>query len=247
MPRAEHRSALGTIGVFVALWLLMDRSATFLGSYRGEIGITVMAVVVTGALVAEMALGRHGPAEAFRRLGLGPPARVAAIAGIALAVMLVTLFILIAGGLNFQIELMPGAATLALGIFAQGGLAEECVFRGFLFRRLRCGRSFWSAARLSALPFAAVHVLLFLTFDFPMALASLLLAISLSFPLAWLFDIARGSVWPGALLHAVIQAAVKIVVPGEGFTLLAICWMAVCALLPWLLVFVKPNRVSPTC
>jgi membrane protease YdiL (CAAX protease family) len=42
-------------------------------------------------------------------------------------------------------------------------VAEEVLFRGYLFGHLRRGRSFWRAAVLSMLPFVCVHLLLFFT------------------------------------------------------------------------------------
>jgi len=56
-----------------------------------------------------------------------------------------------------SIRLRSDALMLALGMFAQGGIAEEVVFRGFLFRRLRITRTFWRAACLAAVPFVIVH------------------------------------------------------------------------------------------
>ena len=61
------------------------------------------------------------------------------------------------------------------------------------------------------------------------------MAIAWSFPLAWLFDRARNSIWPGAILHAVIQSGIKILVDGlAAFQSLAIAWVALGLLAPWL-------------
>lgn len=137
------------------------------------------------------------------------------------------------------------AAVLALGIFAQGGIAEETLFRGFLFRHFRERRAFWPAAARAAVPFVAAHLLLFATLDFVIALAALLVSVSLTFPLARLFDLAGGSIWPGALLHAVVQGAIKLVEPGTSDSLsIAIAWMAVSALVPWI-VFAFPTLRAP--
>jgi membrane protease YdiL (CAAX protease family) len=140
----------------------------------------------------------------------------------------------------------PDAALLAIGMFAQGGIAEEVVFRGFLFRRFREKHSFWRAAFYSAIPFTAVHAVLFLSFDFPVALASLLVAVSLSFPLAWLFERGGNSVWLPAIVHAVVQASIKLVVVEEApFQTMAIGWMAISAIAPWLLFALRPDGTIP--
>jgi membrane protease YdiL (CAAX protease family) len=128
------------------------------------------------------------------------------------------------------------------GLFAQGGIAEEVVFRGYLFRHFRAGRGFWPAACLSAIPFVAVHLTLFASLDFAVALASLLVALSLSFPFAWLFERAGNSIWPPAILHFAVQGSIKPVdADGAGFLHLAIGWMILSAVAPWILLLM-PGR-----
>jgi membrane protease YdiL (CAAX protease family) len=123
------------------------------------------------------------------------------------------------------------------GLFAQGGIAEETLFRGYLFGHLRAGRTFWRAAALSTLPFVAVHAILFATLPFWVAFAALLLSVVMSFPLAHLFELGGSTIWPSALLHFVVQATVKIlVVSGDAATAFPFVWMMACAVLP-LLVF----------
>ncbi len=123
--------------------------------------------------------------------------------------LVVPVFAMVQGS---TLTLLPGWLALVPGLFAQGGIAEEVLFRGYLFGHLRRGRTFWRAAALSMLPFAAVHLLLFTTMPWPIALAALTLSVALSVPLAHLFELGGSTIWAPALLHAVIQGAVKIVV-----------------------------------
>jgi hypothetical protein len=76
------------------------------------------------------------------------------------------------------------------------------------------------------LPFVAVHLVLFFSMPWPIALASVLLAIVISFPLAYLFELGGDTIWAPALLHFVIQATVKVVVFSEGAESFAIVWIA---------------------
>ena len=126
----------------------------------------------------------------------------------------------------------------------QGGVAEEVVFRGFLFRRFREGRSFWRAAWLAAIPFVAVHALLFLSLEFWVALASLLLALSISFPFVLLFDRSGRSIWPSALVHAVIQGSIKLVEAGGAFASMSIAWIALCTIAPWVVFLMRPAETA---
>jgi hypothetical protein len=108
---------------------------------------------------------------------------------------------------------------------------------------LRARRTFWNAALVAAIPFVAVHLTLFLTLDFAVAFAAVLVSVSLSFPLAWLFDRAHGSLWPGAIVHAVVQAPIKLVELESGsFTAVAVAWMVLSALAPWTLFLLRPER-----
>jgi membrane protease YdiL (CAAX protease family) len=224
---------LATFGCFALAWALFDRTAAFLGSVRGEAGILVCAVVLAAATACEVALSGRTPVRALAALGLRIPDLRALLWACALVGLLLGFYPVFAAATGAQLSTRADAIPLAIGMLAQGGIAEEVLFRGFLFRRLREGRSFWRAASLAAMGFVAVHSLLFLTLDFALALASLLLSLSLSFPLAWLFERSGGSIWPPAIVHAVLQGAIKLVEAGEHFFAMAIAWMILGALLPW--------------
>jgi membrane protease YdiL (CAAX protease family) len=141
------------------------------------------------------------------------------------------------------VVIAAGWYLLIPGLLAQGGIAEETIFRGFLFRHFREGRPFWRAARLAAVPFVAVHLLLFLSLDLAVALASLLVAVSLSFPLARLFERSGNSIWPPAIVHTVVQGSIKLIDPDpNSFLALAIAWMLLSAAVPWLFFLLRPER-----
>jgi membrane protease YdiL (CAAX protease family) len=232
-----------TLVAFVVLWLVLDRSAAFLGSYRGEAGVSVCAITLAAALAAESALSRRRPFPALMELGLKAPRLDALAWSLVLGAAMLAFYPAYSMATGAQVDLHPQWSILAIGIFAQAGIAEEAVFRGFLFRRIREGRTFWRAALIAAIPFIAVHALLFFTMDFPIALASLLLAVSVSFPLAWLFERSGGSVWPCALVHAVVQGSIKLVVVDDAaFTLMAVLWMCASGIVPWALFLLRPAR-----
>ncbi len=240
-PHAGPRYLFSTVGLFVSLWFVLDRTADLLGSGRGEHGLVVCAAVLVAAVAIERISGLR-PAAALIALGLGRPRASMLALAASLAVLLLCFYPALSFVTGAPLSLRPDAAWLALGMFAQGGIAEEVVFRGFLFRRLRRGRTFWRAALLSSVPFAAVHLLLFFSLDPPLAAASLVLALSMSFPLARLFEASGGTIWPPALLHAVVQSSIKLVeTDAPFFPALAVGWMAIAAAAPWI-VFV-PARL----
>jgi membrane protease YdiL (CAAX protease family) len=226
--------------VFVLLYFAFDRLAAALGSTRGESGLVVCAVIVGLAVLAERWLTRAPLRACVLELGLRAPTPRALLAAAGLSAVLLACLPLLAAMTGVELALRAGAAWLALGMLAQGGVAEEVLFRGLMYRHLRRTRTFWRAARLSALPFAAAHVPLLWSLDATVALFALAMAIAWSFPLAWLFERAHGSIWPGAILHAVIQSGIKVLVDDDAaFQNLALAWVALGIVAPWSLFLLR--------
>jgi membrane protease YdiL (CAAX protease family) len=244
-PSRPH-FAFVSIG-FVALWLLLDRTAAMLGSTRGEMGLLVCLIVLIAAMLVEILATRASPVTVLSALGLDRAKSVGVLWSVAICAAMLCFYPFYAIATGVDLRLRPDWLMLLPGLFAQGGVAEEVVFRGFLFRHVRTGRSFHRAAILSSIPFIAVHLLLFLSMDFAIALAALLVAVSISFPLAWLFEKSGNSVWPPALVHFIVQGSIKLVdVPGEEFLVMAIAWMLLSASAPWafFLVLRAPPKAS---
>ena len=238
------RSSLKAFGVivagFVVVWVVLERSATWLGSNMGEAGALVCAFVILAALVVERLLFGIGPRRALRRLGFGHPNGRAVLAGSLVALVMISfypIFHLITGA---QISLRDGWILMALGLFLQHGIAEEVLFRGYLFRHLREGRSFWRAAFLSMVPFVAVHLLLLTYLDFATAFASILVAVATAFPLAYMFERDNNTIWTPALLHGAAHGIKLVSIPDGVFPTAALIWFAVVAAVPYL-VFAFPK------
>lgn len=235
------RLLLGLFGVYA----LFEWSARALGSDRGQAGLLVAALVVGATIGVECLWTRRPAPAAMRALGLGRPSRD----GLALAVLLCGLLWLViplfARRTGSIVTIQADALALAPGLFAQSGIAEETLFRGFLFRHLRVGRTFWRAAVLSMLPFMAAHVMLFFTLPLELAAAALALSLAISFPLAHLFELGGGTIWAPALLHFATQATVKVLgVTGPAASTFPFVWIAATALVP-LLAFLVPAGRRP--
>jgi membrane protease YdiL (CAAX protease family) len=234
--RAEwFRLALGLFLVFG----LFHGSATILGSDRGQWGILIGLLIVAATAAADRFLLRR-PFRA-RQLGLGRPRTKGIAVAFGIAVVLLLVGILFVRVTGLTAGFYPGWISLLPGLFAQAGIAEEVLFRGYLFGHIRVGRTFWRAAAVSMLPFVSVHLVLFVSMPWPIALASVLLAVVISFPLAHLFELGAETIWAPALLHFVIQATVKIAVFPRGAESFALVWMAASALIPLLVFTVKSS------
>ena len=218
----------------LAVFLLFNWVATRWQSDRGQAGIAVCAVVLVATGFAEWLIFRRRVRELAPRLGLTRPrARGVLVAG-AVGVLLLLLFPVFALATGSSLAMYPGWAWLLPGLFAQAGIAEEVLFRGFLFGRVREPRSFWRAAVVASVPFTAVHLVLLWMFDWPIALAALLLAVVISFPQAHLYELGRRTIWGPAIVHFVVQGAIKvIVVDGPAAASFPLVWMAACGVIPF--------------
>jgi membrane protease YdiL (CAAX protease family) len=227
---------------FALLFAVLQGSAAALQSLRGESGLIVVAAVVAVALLLQRVLFAKGWREGLESLGLGATQTrgvTAALGVSALTLCAFPLFLIVQGG---EGSLYPGALWLALGIFAQAGVAEEVVFRGYLYGHIRRGRTFWRAALLSAIPFAIAHLYLFTTMAWPIAFASLLLSVAISFPFAWLYELGGRTIWAPAIVHAVVQGAIKLyVIEDPVFPLV---WIGASLVAPWLVFFVSSSAGS---
>jgi membrane protease YdiL (CAAX protease family) len=237
---AERALLIRTFGGFFLLWLVMDRGAAWLGSYRGEMGVVVAVTVIATAMALEKTLFGTSWSGVLRALGLSLPQKRGLLAGFGLSALLLSFFPVYAWLNGLSLGISQDAAFLVIGLFAQGGIAEELVFRGYLFGHLRTEHRFWRAAWLATIPFFLVHLVLFATMSFPLALAATLLSLAISFPLAHLYEISGRSIWPPAILHFVVQGAIKlVVVPDNEMMPMAVAWMALAATAPYLLFFIK--------
>jgi membrane protease YdiL (CAAX protease family) len=225
-----------TIAGFLVLYAVLHGTASLLDSTRGEWGLVVAVCVFIAAWAIQRVLHRKGWSE----IGVRADAGGLGVA-LALSVALIgvaALYVVVTGR---QVSLHPGAAWLAVGILAQGGLAEELVFRGYLYGRLRQTRTFWRAASVSMVPFAAVHLVIFLTMDWPVALVALLLSMALSFPYAYLYELGGRTIWAPAVMHAVTQAGPKLAVVDDP--VFPLVWMVAALALSWC-VFLVPRTGS---
>jgi len=232
-----------TAKVFVAFLLtygLFEVLARQLGSDRGQAGLLVGSAVLLVLLAIEWSLFAVPPSNSWRTLGLGRPSAHGLLAACLVTFSLLLAISVLTWATGIPVTIDSTLDTSVVGIAAQAGIAEEALFRGFVFRRLRERRTFRSAATVSAMLFALAHAVMFITFPWHVATAALLLSAALAYPLGRLFELGGNTLWPPALLHAVIQIVPKVVHTGDQGSSFALAWMAACALIPQL-VFLIPK------
>ena len=124
----------------------------------GRVGLWILAVVLLSAITVERLLFGTPLAGVRRLLGRGRPARRALLVAGAVSAVVLLVFPLSAAVSGVSVQLRPDWIWLLVGIFAFHGLAEELVWRGYAFRRLREGRTFGSAMAVTMPLIAATHL-----------------------------------------------------------------------------------------
>jgi membrane protease YdiL (CAAX protease family) len=227
-----------------AVFALFHWSASALGSDRGQHGLLIGGLVIAATMVVERLGFGSSWRHACRALGLGRPRAIGLATAVAISTALVLVVPAYAWSTGTRFDVVDDWPMLVPGLFAQAGVAEESLFRGWLYGHVRRGRTFRRAATLSVFPFAAVHLVLFLTLPAPIAAASLALSIVTSFPFAWLYEIGGGTMWGAAVLHATVQGTVKLVAPEVPTALFPVTWMAASAVVPLLAFAVRPRATT---
>lgn len=201
----------------------------------GRFGLAILAGVLLVALVVERVLDDTGPVHAMRALGFGRPDGRALLVAFAVSVPVVVLPPLLAG---VRPELRPGWPWLMVGIFAFHGLAEELVWRGYAYRRLRQGRSFGRAVVLTMPLVVVAHVPVVLGSGVAVGAAAMVVAAATAVPMAHLWEMGRRTIWAPALLHTAIDHFKLLSLPASTVAF-SLALAAVSATVPLLVLFVR--------
>ena len=221
-------------GLLIAFCLFQILGETLV-SDRGQAGVPIALLIVAFLLFYRQIAFGEGIRDALSSLGLSAPNSRGLVISFLLSLILLVAIPIFGLATSTKIEFRQDTLWAIPGLFAQAGIAEEALFRGYLFGQIRKSRSFWRAAFLSAIPFVIVHLILFFTMPMAIAAAALLLAVVISFPLAYLYELSGRTIWAPALLHFVVQGAIKLVTITEGsFQDLAMFWMGASAVIPWI-------------
>jgi membrane protease YdiL (CAAX protease family) len=116
---------------------------------------------------------------------------------------------------------------ILIGIVVGVGIAEETLFRGYVFGFLREKRTFLKAATLSMILFGTMHLLLLFWLPLPIAIAAIVLAILAAYPTAYLFETGNRTIWPSAILHTTALATNLFVIPPELTASISLLWIGI--------------------
>jgi membrane protease YdiL (CAAX protease family) len=193
---------------------------------------------VGATFAAERLLFSASSAAAFRALGFAPAHPASLVLALLVSVPMWTFLPLLATSNGVPVALRPDWFWLLIGVVLVNGVTEEVIHRAFVFGHLRHGRSFVTAAAISATIFAGQHLYLIFTIGSTAGLASVLLAALLAFPLAYMFEHGGNSIGAPVILHTSSNAPMMIVALPDAFIATALLPHMGVVLLSLSLVFV---------
>ena len=206
----------------------------------GRWGLITLVLVAGTAVVVEMVVFKTPARTAVRFLGLGRPRRTAVVVAAVVSGLILLIYPLASAVLGIQFALVDNWPWILLGLFCFHGLAEEIVWRGYIFRRLNDGRRFRTAVLLTMPFIAAAHIPIFINNGPVVAVGAMLVAAVTSVPCSYLYVAGGRTVWAPALLHTAIDSFKLVIIPAaatQSFSLLLIGF----SLLVPLLVLASPR------
>ena len=212
----------------------------------GRWGVVILAATLLAALVVE---GLHRPRpipEMLRDLGFGRPVGRALAVAAAVSCLVLLVFPATAAISGANVELRDDWLWLLVGIFAFHGLAEELVWRGFTFRRLRQGRSFWGATAWTMPLIAASHVYIVFTLGPAVGIGAMAVAMVTSIPFSYLYETGRDTIWAPALVHTAIDTFKLVIIPTAALATFSVLIIAVSLAVPLLALAVPRRLLQPS-
>jgi membrane protease YdiL (CAAX protease family) len=204
------RSYLGRIlAGAVVMFVILQGGLTLLVPRVDQTSSALIVVAVmfgVAVLIERIAFGRD-LRQGLLALGFGRPRPGALVAATIIGVAMLAFFPLYSAATGTPLALKADWLWVLLGAIVLNGLAEEALFRGFVFGHLRQGgHSFLRAGLISMAIFGAVHLFLFASNPFIVAFLATLLAISAALPFAFLYERAGRTIWAGVILHVAAHA-----------------------------------------
>lgn len=201
-PGGTWRSWVGFLATWGVAWFVLDRLAS---SPPRPVTATcalggAFLVLVAGERIVDRTAARDLLAvRAFRRFK-GRGVAVAAVAGLAYVAALLSG----ASVLGIDLELRSDWPLVLVGVLVLHGLAEELVWRGFAFARLRSVTTFRAAVLWSIPLIALTHTPILINEGLLVGSLAVLTAAVTCLPFAYVWEHGGRTIWAPALLHGLI-------------------------------------------
>ena len=225
---------------FLLLWGLLSTASA--ADSTGRWRLLILGLVIVAAAVVEGVLYRTSPRRSLRALGLGRPGGRSLATATATGALVLLVFPLASAVTGLPIRLRSDWLWALMTTFAFNGVAEELVWRGYAFRRLREGRPFWAAVWWTMPLIAVTHVPIALSSGPLIGLGAMLVAAVTSLPLSYLFETGRSTVWAPAVMHTAIDSFKLFIIPPVATTTFSLLLIVVSLFVP-LLCLAIPRRL----
>jgi membrane protease YdiL (CAAX protease family) len=197
--------------------------------------LVVAAAMFVVAIVIERGFFARDVASGLKALGLGRPTGGAMLVSLILIIGMGAFFPIYSAVTEVPIGLRADWLWVLIGAVALNGLAEETLFRGFVFGHLRQGgHSFWRAGFTSLVIFGLVHLFLLVGNPPEIAILGALVAAVAAFPFAFLYERAGNTIWAGAVLHVGAHFFRLVEIPETEYMTVAMTWLVVQVGFPFL-------------
>lgn len=192
---------------FLPQWLgsCLDGECAFTPA-EAIVSVLIPIALVAIPVVAEMLLYKKSIGQSLSDIGLTRFDAGAFPMALLYLLPLVLFYPLYSILTQNPLALKPHWEWLLLGAVLNNGLNEETMMRGFVFRHLREGRTFWRAAAFSTVYFAGYHLVLILTLGPLIGIISTISAIPLGLFTAYLYERGSNTLWVPFLMHSANNA-----------------------------------------
>lgn len=242
----SQKSLLTVFSVFVLIFIAIDRIAALYASSDLTTGFWAASIAAVGAVLAfEIFVFKRNLPAALQFLGFGRPHGPTLTLTAAIGLLTLLFFPVFSTVTGASVSIPDNWLWKLSGIIAIHGIAEEVLFRGFLFHHLREGRTFNRAALLSLLVFAAAHVYLFTYMAAPLALFATILSLASAFPFAYLFERGNNTIWAPALMHISVHAVSFFNISEPHVMTAGIWWMTIWIFTILLIYFFRRRLLEP--
>ena len=240
-----NKRLLTVLAGYAAAYAALEITASITGDLVNPVNaLIVTVVVIVVVILSELFLLRSKLSDIVTFLGLGKPSFKSIIFALTITGALFLCYPMITMITGYEFVIPGDWLWLAVGVFALHGIGEEVLYRGFLFRHLREGRSFVKAAWMGVLFFTLAHVPMIFTLGPFVGGTAVLLAVVSSFPLSWLYEKGYNTIWAPAIVHFAIDTVIPILARGGSnadFQMAAVLWMGGSMLIPYI-AFLIPRK-----
>ena len=244
----RNKSLILIIAGYIILYGTFELTAKLTGDTINPLNALLISVcVLIAAAIAEVLLFKTGISDLVKILGLRKPGSKAIITSLIITLLLFLCYPLITMLTGYNFSIPKNWIWLAIGVFVLHGIAEEVLYRGFLFRRLREGRSFWKAAWLAVILFSVAHIPIIINQGLLVGGMAVLLAVVSSFPFSYLYEKGGNTIWAPAIVHAAIDTIIPVLAAGpmdERATLAVTLWMAASMIIPYISFLILKKKMA---